>query len=310
MSARLLSREPHHDDLHVHHHGRSRATRARGLRALDLSSARVVSMQRSTEPTVAETAVSTSPHDAEEPGPPPGPVLRFSIDSWEILGGSPRPVVGQPLDGFRVICRPCELEDPYGLAALDEDIDVDALPPQVAVPPEARGGVRRGHLHAEWHVTPSEGALFDAGRLSGLVVRTRIISLDRRLEVVEGLGPAGEAMEVWSAIPGTLRLREVCAAPRTTGVRSSMSSTATLGGPSPPVYAAGSTPTTTRQRVTPASISIPPDSWPSPWSATTSANPWPPTPTTSSRTTDGTWWWGDEPLPGENHRRGQRPPGG
>lgn len=25
---------------------------------------------------------------------------------------------------------------------------------------------------------------------------------------------------------------------------------------------------------------------------------------------DGTWWWGDEPLPGERHRRGQRPPGG
>lgn len=24
---------------------------------------------------------------------------------------------------------------------------------------------------------------------------------------------------------------------------------------------------------------------------------------------DGTWWWGDEPLPGERSRRGQRPPG-
>lgn len=169
-------------------------------------------MQRSTEPTVAETAVSTSPHDAEEAGPPPSPVLRFYIDSWEILGGSTQPVVGQPLDGYRVIFRPYEPEDPYGLAALDEDIDVGALPPQVVLPPEARGGVRRGHLHAEWHVTPSEGALFDAERLSGLVVRTRVISLDRRLEVVEGLGPAGEAMAVWSAIPGTLRLREVTGA--------------------------------------------------------------------------------------------------
>ncbi|ABS04236.1 hypothetical protein Krad_2765 [Kineococcus radiotolerans SRS30216 = ATCC BAA-149] len=44
------------------------------------------------------------------------------------------------------------------------------------------------------------------------MVRTRVISLDRRLSVVEGLGPAGEAMEAWSAIPGTLRLREVTGA--------------------------------------------------------------------------------------------------
>ena len=35
-----------------------------------------------------------------------------------------------------------------------------------------------------------------------------------------------------------------------------------------------------------------------------------PTPTTSSRTSDGTWWWGDEPLPGERHRQaGDRPTG-
>ena len=97
------------------------------------------------------------------------------------------------------------------LAALEEDIDVDALPPQVVVPSQtgAQAGVRRGRLHAEWHVTPSEGPLYDAEALSGLVVRTRVISRDRRLEVVQGLGPAGEAMEVWSAIPGTLHLREV-----------------------------------------------------------------------------------------------------
>lgn len=162
-------------------------------------------MKRSTEPT-AQPATPTSAQTAEEAGAA-SQLIRFYIDSWEIHGGAPRPVVGQPLEGYRVVFRPAQPEN--GMADLDEDVDVDALPAEVVVPAEAHGGVRRGHLHAEWHVTPSEGPLYDAESLSGLVVRTQVIALDRRLEVVEGLGPAGEAMEVWSPIPGTLHLREV-----------------------------------------------------------------------------------------------------
>ena len=109
MAARLLSREPLPNDLHVCYRGRSRVTHARGLRALDLSSAWVVSIERFAEPTVAQTAVSTSLHDVEEVGQL-GPVLRFYIDSWEIRGGAPRPVIGQPLDGYRVVFRPLETD--------------------------------------------------------------------------------------------------------------------------------------------------------------------------------------------------------
>ncbi|ABS04235.1 hypothetical protein Krad_2764 [Kineococcus radiotolerans SRS30216 = ATCC BAA-149] len=93
-----------------------------------MPSARVFSVKRSTE--AAET---------------PSSVLRCYIDSWEIRGGAPRPTVGQPLNGYRMVFRPSDPQDVYGLAALDEDLDVDALPPQVVVPAEARGGVRRGH---------------------------------------------------------------------------------------------------------------------------------------------------------------------
>lgn len=168
-------------------------------------------MKRSTEPTAAEIAVASSPPGAARAVTPSLPI-RFYIDSWEIAGGAPRPVVGQPLDGYRVVFRPSQPEDAYGLAALDEDIEVEALPPEVVVPPDAQGGLRRGHLQAEWHVTPSEGALYDAEGLSGLVVRTRVISLDRQLTVVDGLGPAGEAIEAWSPISGTLSLREVTGA--------------------------------------------------------------------------------------------------
>lgn len=162
-------------------------------------------MKRSTEPIVQPTTPA-SPQTAQAAGAA-SQLIRFYIDSWEIHGGAPRPVVGRLVEGYRVVFRPSQPEN--GMADLDEDVDVDALPAEVVVPAEAHGGVRRGHLHAEWHVTPSEGPLYDAESLSGLVVRTQVIALDRRLGVVEGLGPAGEAMEVWSAIPGTLHLREV-----------------------------------------------------------------------------------------------------
>lgn len=154
---------------------------------------------------ITKTTATTPSCDAGA-APAAGRVLRFYIHSWEIDGGAPRPVVGQPLDGYRVVFRPSEPQDLYGLAAIEEDVDIDALPPQVIVPPQAQGGVRRGRLHAEWHVTPSDGPLYDAEALFGLVMRTRIISRDRQVGVWED----GEHM--WLAIPGTLRLREVSGA--------------------------------------------------------------------------------------------------
>ncbi|WP_432570211.1 hypothetical protein [Kineococcus sp. SYSU DK005] len=136
-----------------------------------------------------------------------GQVLRFEIASWEIECCSPRPVVGQPLQGYRVVFVPADPQDRWDRAALDEDVDLDALPPQVLVPAGAGRGVSRGHLRAEWHVTPEEGALHGSEPLAGTTVRTRVIVCDRRLGV-----PDGEQDRSWLPVPGSLRLREVSGA--------------------------------------------------------------------------------------------------
>ncbi|WP_432509525.1 hypothetical protein [Kineococcus auxinigenes] len=131
-------------------------------------------------------------------------ILRFEIAEWEIGCCSPRPVVAHPLDGYRVVFVPADPEDYWDRAALDEDVDLDALPPQVVIPADAGRGVQRGHLRGEWHVTPDEGQLYEAEPLAGTTVRTRIIACDRRLGVQDG-----EQEQLWLPVPGSLRLREV-----------------------------------------------------------------------------------------------------
>ncbi|NAZ80925.1 hypothetical protein GTR02_03735 [Kineococcus sp. R8] len=128
----------------------------------------------------------------------------MEIASWEIEGGAPRPVVAQPLDGYRVVFVPADPEDYWDRAALDEDVDLDALPPQVIIPAGAGRGVQHGHLRAEWHVTPDEGPLYAAEPLAGTTVRTRIIACERRLGVQDR-----EREQLWLPVPGSLRLRDV-----------------------------------------------------------------------------------------------------
>jgi hypothetical protein len=114
---------------------RRRVARAQSLRALDLPSARVVTMER-----IAKTATAL-PHDA---APAAGTVLRIYIHSWEIHGGALRPVVGQRLSGYRVTFGPSEPQDLYGLNALEEDVNVDALPPHVVVSPRCEAAYGTG----------------------------------------------------------------------------------------------------------------------------------------------------------------------
>lgn len=138
------------------------------------------------------------------------PVVRFHIASWEIGCCSPRPVVGQPLDTYKLYFSPAG-PDTVGWSGLDEDVDLDALPREVFYPPtmgevtpDGRGRhVRRGHLLGEFH-TSSE----TVPAIYGTVVRTRIVVLDRVLgseSLQEGYPPC----DVWRPVPESLRLREV-----------------------------------------------------------------------------------------------------
>jgi len=133
-------------------------------------------------------STKTTATDLPRDIPQAGAVFRFFIDSWEIDAGGPRPVVGRVLGSYHVAFWPADPQDFAGRAALDKDTDVGALPTHVVVPPDIRGGRHRGHLHTQWHVTPSEGPLYKAEPLFGLVVRTQIISVNRRQGTEPGPG--------------------------------------------------------------------------------------------------------------------------
>lgn len=137
-------------------------------------------------------------------------MVRFHIADWEIGCCSPRPIVGQPLDTYRLFFSPAG-PDNAGWSGLDEDVDLDALPREVFYPPDmgevapdATGRrVRRGHLIGEFH-TASE----TVSAIYGTVMRTRVVVLDRVL-VSQVLQEGYEAADVWVPVPESLRLREV-----------------------------------------------------------------------------------------------------
>lgn len=130
-------------------------------------------------------------------------VIRFYVSSWEIGCCSPKPVVGQTLEGYKPLFMPAAVE--YGWSGLDEDIDLDSLPPAVRRGTAAAGGVQRGHLLGEFHV--SEYAL----PVRGTVLRARVVMLDRRLEASGQMYPNGESEILWQPVPESLRWREVAA---------------------------------------------------------------------------------------------------
>ncbi|WP_328292880.1 hypothetical protein OG218_09035 [Kineococcus sp. NBC_00420] len=137
-------------------------------------------------------------------------MVRFHIADWEIGCCSPRPIVGQPLDTYRLFFSPAG-PDNAGWSGLDEDVDLDALPEEVFYPadmdevtPGATGRrVRRGHLIGEFHTTSET-----VPAIYGTVVRTRIVVLDRVL-VSQVLQEGYEPADVWVPVPESLRLREV-----------------------------------------------------------------------------------------------------
>ena len=63
--------------------------------------------------------------------------IRFHVSSWEIGCCSPKPVVGRRLEGYRPLVVPASPGD--GWDDLDEDLDLDDLPPEVRRPGGARG---------------------------------------------------------------------------------------------------------------------------------------------------------------------------
>ncbi|MEZ0163257.1 hypothetical protein AB2L27_00590 [Kineococcus sp. LSe6-4] len=101
--------------------------------------------------------------------------IRFHVSSWEIGCCSPKPVVGQSLEGYRPLVVPASPGD--GWDDLHEDLDLDGLPPEVRRP-DGLHGVVRGFLLGEFHVTEQS----PPPPVRGTVLRTRVRALDRRLE--------------------------------------------------------------------------------------------------------------------------------
>ncbi|MEZ0493518.1 hypothetical protein AB2L28_14865 [Kineococcus sp. TBRC 1896] len=90
---------------------------------------------------------------------------------------------------------------------LDEDLDLDDLPPEVRRPDGAHGIVR-GFLLGEFHVTEEA----PPPPVRGTVVRTRVRALDRRLEGRGDTWPNGTPQVCWYPVAGSLRYREVTTA--------------------------------------------------------------------------------------------------
>ncbi|GAB3458458.1 hypothetical protein AB1207_20660 [Kineococcus endophyticus] len=128
--------------------------------------------------------------------------MRFHVSSWEIGCCSPKPLVGQRLEGYRPLVVPASPGD--GWDDLAEELDLDALPPEVRRPDGAHGVVR-GFLLGEFHVTEQA----PPPPVRGTVLRVRVTSLDRRLEGRGDTWPNGEPQICWYPVAGSLRYREV-----------------------------------------------------------------------------------------------------